>query len=126
MSPADVRARADAAAKFDDVARLVDGEDGGYRKVTAALAVLAGIAAADAMSGSVLGHCSRGQDHRQAVDLLRSVRGASDAAAALGRLLDLKDSSHYGPDATSADAVTKALNASKTMLDRMHEVLARP
>jgi hypothetical protein len=125
MTVADVRARAEGARKFDDVARLVDGEDGEYRKVSVALAVLAGIAAGDAICGHDLGECARGQDHRQAVTLLRTVRGTEDAGAALGRLLDLKDAAHYGPDVTSASAVTGALAASSTMLARMAAVLGR-
>jgi hypothetical protein len=107
------------------VARLVDDEEGEYRRVSVSLAVLAGIAAGDAICGHVLGECSRGQDHRQAVTLLRSVVGAEDAAAALGRLLDLKDAAHYGADATSVAAVTGALRASSAMLVRMDSILRR-
>jgi hypothetical protein len=125
MTTGDVRARSEAARKFDEVARLVDGEGGEYRKVSVALAVLAGIAAGDATCGHVLGECSRGQDHRQAVALLRTVRGADDAAGALARLLDLKDAAHYGADSTSSAAVASALHAVATMLARMEAVLAR-
>ncbi len=77
MSKGDVQARANAARRFSEVAQLVADEDGDYAQVCAALAVLAGIAAGDAICGSELGHCSRGQDHRQAVTLLGRVRGAT-------------------------------------------------
>jgi hypothetical protein len=54
---------------FADVADLVLGEHVDTAPgVAAALSVLAGIAAADAACGAVLGRRSRGQDHRQAAD----------------------------------------------------------
>ncbi|NMR20224.1 hypothetical protein [Cellulomonas fimi] len=123
MTTADVRARADAARKFNEVAHLADDEDGGYSQVVASLAVLAGIAAADAICGHVLGECSRGQDHRQAVAMVRQVKGADDVAAALGRLLDVKDGAHYGTTALTAKVVTVALRSSATTLERMEQIL---
>ena len=125
MTPGDVLGRADAARKFHDVASLVGSEDSEFRRVSIALSVLAGIAAGDAICGRILGECSRGPDHRQAVALLRTVQGASDAAAALSRLLDEKDRAHYGSEAFSEPAVTGALRSSTALLAYMEAVLAR-
>lgn len=70
-------------------------------------AVLAAIAASDALCGRLLGERARGQDHRDAVDLLATVRfgegnpaaqakRARELAAALATVLDFKDEAHYG------------------------------
>lgn len=65
--------------------------------VAASLAVLAGIAAADAACCASLRQRARGQDHEQAVELVRSVRpGGDEMARDLGRLLALKDNAQYG------------------------------
>lgn len=72
------------------------GEDRRKAPVAAALAVLAGIAAADAICGLGLGKWSRGQDHNQAVDLLRDVAlRETTLPTKLGRLLAEKDAAHY-------------------------------
>jgi hypothetical protein len=65
--------------------------------VSAANAVLAGIAAADAACCRALGERSRGEDHRDATKLVAQVQpGGEDAAKALGRLLGLKNDAEYG------------------------------
>ena len=58
---------------------------------SAALAVLAGIAASDAACCAALGSRARGQDHRQALDMLRNVTGGERMVQHLRRLLDVKD-----------------------------------
>jgi hypothetical protein len=87
------------AKKFLEVADLVAGEekDPAYASVAAALADLAGIAASDAACCAAIGRRSRGQDHHDAEELLNQVMpGGADAANALRRLLNLKDTAHYG------------------------------
>jgi sigma54-dependent transcription regulator len=124
IAPAEVRVRADAARKFLEVAGLVEAEDDtSYRTVSASLAVLAGIAAGDAICGHVLKKRSRGQDHHQAVDLLRTVRGADTAARALSTLLDIKDAAHYGTDGLPADKSAKAVRAAQRMVEQMDQLL---
>ena len=92
------RTRSRSAAKFVEVARLVEDEDDAVtRSVAASLAVLAGIAASDAACCSALGVRSRGEDHHDAEALLATVRpGGGEAAKALRRLIDLKDKAQYG------------------------------
>ncbi|HEV2974600.1 MAG TPA: hypothetical protein VGX69_06335 [Solirubrobacteraceae bacterium] len=87
------------ARKFADVAELVagEGDDIEYASQAAALAVLAGIAAADAGCCKALGRRSRGRDHHAAVALVEQIKpGGKQAAQSLSRLLRMKDESHYG------------------------------
>lgn len=124
MTASDVRVRAEAARKFLEVAQMVAEEDEtSYRLVCASLAVLAGIAASDAMCGHVLKVRPRGQDHHQAVDLLRTVRHAGPAAKALSALLDIKDTAHYGTGGLPADKTAHALRAAQTVVEQMDAVL---
>lgn len=64
--------RLNQARAFLEVAELVGAEDDELANdnVAAALAVLAGIAAADAACCGTLGQRSRGQDHRQAIQMV--------------------------------------------------------
>jgi hypothetical protein len=71
---AEARTRLAHARKFLEVAQLVAGEDVvESRSVSAALAVLAGIAAADAACCAALGRRSRSQNHHDAEDLLAQI-----------------------------------------------------
>lgn len=92
--------------------------------VAAALAVLAGIAAADAASCHRLGIRSRGQDHAQAVDLVKQVvPHGDDLARDLDRLLDLKDNAHYGILGVSDDDARKAVEWARRAIDNARAVL---
>ena len=97
--------RAEAAARLAQAdaylaaAKLVvdDPTDVANPGVAGALAVLAGIAAADAACCARLAARARGQDHREATALVATVAPHGPAMAKdLGRLLDRKDSVHYG------------------------------
>jgi hypothetical protein len=95
---AQARKRLADARRFLELAETVD-EAGGpeWLSVSAANAVLAGIAAADAACCRALGERSRGEDHRDATKLVAQVQpGGEDAARALGRLLGLKNDAEYG------------------------------
>lgn len=78
--------------------------------VAAALAVLAGIAAADAACCAALGERSRGQGHQEAIALVRTVRPHGvQMARDLERLIQ-KDNAHYGMISTT-DTEAKAMIA---------------
>jgi hypothetical protein len=117
---ADALRRQDQAEKFLEVAELVEADsdqDAASANVSASLAVLAGIAASDAACCATLGRRSRGQDHRQAIDLLRQVSpGGPEAARQLQRLLDLKDSAHYGVITLSGEALKSALRGARNLV----------
>lgn len=118
---ADAVRRQDQARKFLEVADLVEAEarrEAASANVAASLAVLAGIAATDAACCAALGRRSRGQDHRQAIDLVREVSpGGPEAARHLQRLLDLKDSAHYGVITLGATELKTALRTARGLVD---------
>jgi hypothetical protein len=90
-----------------------------YLNVSAGLAVLAGIAAADAICCVRLGCRHRGDDHRGAADLLRSATpDGGDLAKTLLRLLDLKDAAHYGVMVVASRKARDALRWSGCLVGR--------
>lgn len=100
-SGAEARGRLAKARKFLEVGELVQevAEEGDEESasVSAALFVLAGIAAADAACCHTLGRRSRAQDHHAVEGLVTDiVPGGPHAAVTLRRLLSLKDEAHYG------------------------------
>lgn len=115
---ADTRLR--HARKFIEVAELVagEGEEIEYASQAAALAVLAGIAAADAACCKALGRRSRGQDHRDAAALVEGVTpGGKRAASSLNRLLNLKDQAQYGLFDVGGQALKAALRQANQLIE---------
>ena len=99
-TPAEARARRRQARAFLDVADLVLSEPATQSEthVAAALAVLAAIAATDAICGLRLGKYSRSQDHDSAADLLDTVDLPDKTLPAkLRKVLAAKDLAHYSP-----------------------------
>ncbi|MGI8827906.1 MAG: hypothetical protein ACR2JC_20210 [Chloroflexota bacterium] len=124
----DARTRLEHARKFLDVATLIaePGQDLEYSSAAAALAVLAGIAASDAACCQILGRRSRGQDHRQAVDLVGQIEpGGAEAAKALGRLLSFKDQAHYGLFDIAGKDLQAALRQAAALVTFASDVLRR-
>ena len=117
------------AKKFYEVAELValEGADiPASSSVAAALAVLAGIAASDAACCIAMGRRSRGQDHRQAVTLVQQVSpGGTGAARNLGRLLDIKDTAHYGVIPVSGPELKAALRHTQALVEFAEACLRR-
>ncbi len=117
-TPAECRARREQARAFLDVAELVLTEDRREAHLAGALAVLAGIAATDAISGLSLGKWSRGQDHALAVTLLGDVAlRDTTLPIKLRRMLADKDAAHY-----SSTLVT--VEKAKTMVRHAAALLA--
>jgi hypothetical protein len=123
----DAKTRYSHAAKFLEVADLVATEEEPLESATvsAALAVLAGIAASDAACCAALGRRARGQDHREAIDLLAQVKGSEDAANALRRLLDMKDTAQYGFIYVSGQNLKAALRQARVLVTFAATVLRR-
>lgn len=127
-SKTQARARLQHARKFLEVAEMTAGEAGDveYASAAAALAVLAGIAASDAACCAALGRRSRGQDHRQAIELLEQVApGGAQAAKALRRLLSLKDEAQYGFFDVGGQDLQSALRQGAALVDFAAEVVQR-
>ena len=95
----EARVRLATAAAYLEVAELVLGESDkeGFSTVAAGLAVLAGIAASDAICCVRLKQLHRGNNHREAAELLEGATPSGKSlATTLLRLLDIKDAAHYG------------------------------
>jgi hypothetical protein len=126
-SEADAQRRFGHARKFLEVARLTASEtDTDYVSVSAALAVLAGIAASDAACCGALGRRSRGQDHHEAEDLLRQIEpGGKTAATTLRRLVNLKDEAHYGFLDVSGQDLHAAIRQAEALVSFAETILKR-
>ncbi len=124
---ADARKRLGDAEKYLEVVQLVASEDSlESHNVAAGLAVLAGIAAADAACCKALNESSRGPDHREAADFLRRiVPGGSAAANNFERLVGLKDKAHYSFLNVSGQDRAGALRRAGQLVDFARQVLQR-
>jgi hypothetical protein len=115
---ADARTRLRQAQLYLEAAELVQSEDlAEAATVATGNAVLAAIAAADAICCHAAGARSRGQDHRQAIGLLQEVTGDAALAKALREVLDLKDAGHYGLSNVSSANCTAVLRRARTLVD---------
>lgn len=100
-----------------------DSSSAAERKVSGSNAVLAGIAASDAICGLALGERSSGEDHAQAVTLLRrATHPATKAANSLRRLLAEKTPVQYGVQPISA---TDSAQLAKWARDVVAEAIER-
>lgn len=123
-SSAEGRTRLRAAQAYLDVANSVldERDRDEYLNVSAGLAVLAGIAASDAICCIRLGRLHRGEDHRGAADLLRDATvDSAELAKCLLRLLDLKDAAHYGVMVISPRKARDASRWAARLVDRARQ-----
>lgn len=104
----------------------MDEVDPATANTVASLAVLAGIAAADALTCLATGTRSRGADHHAATDLLRQVQpGGPKLAQDLGRLLSVKDACQYSDAFLSHAKALAALAQARRLVDAAVEALRR-
>lgn len=127
--PREARQRLAHARSFLEVAELAaDVTDPSleYAGVAASVAILAGIAAADAACCQELRRRSRSQNHHDAESLLQAITpGGKRAASQLRQLIDLKDSAHYGfVDLTSAQ-LKGCLRQARHLVGFAEEVIER-
>ena len=123
-SKEDSRARLRTARAYLEVADLVLAEEKRSEMpgVAAALAVLAGIAASDAICASRRGLIHRGDDHHAASNLLQSSTPDGKAlATTFKRLIDLKDQAHYGVSIVSAATARRAVQWATRLTTRAQE-----
>lgn len=89
-----------------------------HSHVAAALAVLAAIAATDAICGLQLGRYSRGQDHDSAAALLDTVDlPDSTLPAKLRRVLASKDNVHHSPQLISKTDARALVRQARVVVD---------
>ena len=94
--------------------------------VAASLTVLAGIAAADAATCIALGRRSRGQNHADAVLLVKTITPGGEAMAKdLDRLIDLKDDAQYGMIMISRERARSSVTWARRLLEATHVVVGR-
>lgn len=120
--PAEARGRLRKAGQFLAAAQLLEefpdelGGEIGDAFVT--LCVHAGIAAADAICCLAVGEHAQGDDHAEAVALLRSVSpGGTRLATALNDLLILKARAGYSHLPVSRDAPKRAARRARALVD---------
>jgi hypothetical protein len=117
----------DQAEAYLVAAKLAAGETGApWAAVAAGNAVLAGIAASDAICCLRIGERPRGDNHQEAMALLgRATPDGSRLAQALERLLGIKDQSHYGVELLTSDRARSAVRQASRLTARAREELER-
>lgn len=126
MSKTAVARRAQQARAYLLIAdlALTDRAMPGHTNVAGANAVLAGIAASDAICGHALGVRPVGEAHDDAITLLkRASVPTSRAPAQLKRLLSSKTDTQYSPDLVSENTATALVNSAQRLIDEMNAVL---
>lgn len=117
-TPPEARSRRDQARAFLDVAELVLSHDRREAHVAAALAVLAAIAASDAICGLRLRQWSRSDDHSSAVEILQTVvLHDSTLPTKLRRLLAEKDLVHYSPNLITVASARSMIRNARALLN---------
>lgn len=122
------RVRLRVGAAYLEVAELVLDEPDRSEMpgVSAGLAVLAGIAASDAICACRLSQIHRGEDHRAAAALLeQATPDGKKLAATFLRLIDLKDEAHYGILTVPLQRARSAAKWAKLLVDRARQELER-
>ena len=115
-----------ARAYLETAALVANERKQGFSNVTAGLAVLAGIAASDAICCVRLGRYHRGDDHRRATELLETATpDGRDLAVRLERLLGLKDTAHYGAALVAQPSANLAIRWARQLVSRAQEEVER-
>lgn len=125
----EARRRLEHARLYLDVADLAGGEsdpDLEYGPVAGSVAILAGIAAADAACCAALGRRSRSDNHQDAARLLARIEPDGKAAAqAMRRLVALKDTAHYGFLSLGSGELKQATRQAAALAEFAERVLLR-
>jgi hypothetical protein len=127
-SAQDARLRLRSAHAYLEVAELVLDERDRveFPGVAAGLAVLAGVAASDAICARRLSRIHRGDDHRAAAALLeQSTPDGAKLAATFLRLIDIKDEAHYGVMIVAPRKARDAVRWAKLLTDRAQREVER-
>ena len=123
--PTEATRKARLARAYLDLAEQAADQDGDEaRNVAAGNAVLAAIAASDALTCLRLGRHSRGQAHQEATALLRTIRpGGAGMAKDLHTVLGVKDAAHYGSVFVSAATLKSTLRAAIRLVEAAENAL---
>lgn len=124
----EAKVRLSHAVAFLDAAELLieGGDELAGPNVAASLAILAGIAAADAACCVALGMRAVGQDHKQAANLLAQLKPAGPALSRdLRRLLELKGNAQYGVLYVTSQRASAALRQAGRVIAAASDLLAQ-
>lgn len=89
-------------------------------------AVLAAIAACDAVCCFSLSQRSRGQDHREAIALVTQVAGLGPTIANdLRRILDTKDTAHYSATIMSRTTARQTVERARRLFENVTKAMGR-
>lgn len=124
----EARVRLATARAYLEVATTVLAEQSRdeFLNVASGLAVLAGIAASDAICCARLRSLSRGDDHRRAADLLKTaVPDGAKLSASFARLLDVKDEARYGVIVVSPRKARNAVGWAASLVARAGDEVER-
>lgn len=120
---AEAKTRLQDAREFLELAQLkADETSRAAQKAAVANAVLAGIAAADAICCVRLGRRSSSSNHDDAVRLLGQVDPA--LARQLATLIEVKTPSQYGTSLLNTDKVTRAMRAAADLVSSAERIVA--
>ena len=124
--PTEAARKARLARAYLDLADQAAAQEGDEaRTVAAGNAVLAAIAASDALTCLRLGRHSRGQAHQEATTLLLTIRpDGSKLAKDLSTALGVKDAAHYGSVFISAATLKSTLRAAARLVDAAETAIA--
>jgi hypothetical protein len=123
---AEARQRLQSAVSYQQVAAttaVLSERDDPYRWSSLITnCVHAGIAAADAICCAVLGEHAQGDDHQQAIELLRRVTpGGTDLAKALAALLAMKTAAGYGTGPLREEKAKRARRSADRLVSAARE-----
>jgi hypothetical protein len=125
----EARQRLRQARSYLEVAELVaDSKDTSieYAGVAASVAILGGIAAADAACCATLKQRSRSENHQDAAQLVAKIEpGGKAAGAKLRQLISLKDGAHYGFLSISNAELKRAMRQAAFLAEFAERVLLR-
>lgn len=118
--PGDARNRRLIAAKYLEAAELMSVEEGAAaNNVVVGIAVLAGIAAGDAVCLTATGSRYAGDNHDEAAQVLAGVDRR--LGAELTKLVRLKPGAHYGSKFIGNAERTRAMRAATALVDAATE-----
>jgi hypothetical protein len=97
-----------------------------YGSVAASVAILAGVAAADAACCQMLGRRSRSDDHHDAEELLLEIApGGKSAGSQLRKLIALKDAAHYGFISVTTPQLKQSVRQAQQLVEFAESLLQR-
>ena len=122
LDKAGARSRLKEAHLYLSAAELLNSGGAAENKVAGSNAIMAGIAAVDAICGLMLGVRSAGDDHALAVGLVKKATHPSTKAAnSLKRLLTQKTPVQYGADAISASEAADLVRWARDVVQEADE-----